>query len=305
MYRYLKRLRELHPNLKSGYIDWMTEQVAKTFDEDPLEMKAALLGYSHDHPHTNVLLRGISELGCGGGDAGIPAVHNEHFAEEHALDDPTEDTERFSIRQTFTNDEIVFTVMDGETAFTDFGISHEKEMHLLLVRDDLRHFFHVHPSRDADGTWRLPFTAPPGGRYLVYADFVDLQTHHHTLRFEKTYQGETGSVGFEKNTSTTKTVGDLTVTLESMPYSQGTLFTLHIRDQYGNPPLLQPYLGTMGHGILVSKGGDFVHTHPSPAGDGLTFNVSTLKDDIYRIFAQFQVQDEVYTVTFDWEPEKH
>ena len=99
-----------------------------------------------------------------------------------------------------------------------------------------------------------------------------------------------------------KQVGDYVLILEEIPYSDGVLFTYHINDVQGHAPFIEPYLGAMGHGILISPEGDFIHTHPSPVGDHLTFHLPTTLTGIYRIYTQFQVEGKVLTVEFDWRP---
>ena len=307
IYRYLTRLRENRPQIKSGYIDWLTAQLAVALDENPDEIRAAILGHPHGHPHTSDLVRGIAGEGCtensyiygsapdvGGADNG----HSMHM--EHAID-AASDVDPLTIRQVDVSGEIAFAIMDGDAVFTDYGVSHTKEMHLLVVRDDLRHFHHVHPERDAEGVWHVPFTPPAGGTYWIYADFIGTDDKPHTIRFTRTLEGDPGERGLSQNFGTEKLVGKYIVELHADPYDQGMLFTVKIRDErYGDAPQLEPYLGAMGHGILLSQEGNFIHTHPSPAGDELVFHTRALTGGFYRIFAQFQIQGELLTVEFDW-----
>ena len=51
-------------------------------------------------------------------------------------------------------------------------MAHEKELHLVVVSRDLGTYAHVHPERDAAGTWTVTAPALPPGSYRVYADFV-------------------------------------------------------------------------------------------------------------------------------------
>src|SRR3989338_4511515 len=302
MYTYLKRQRDIRPNLKNGYIDWITGQVAQAIGEDPDEVRAALLGYPHSHAHTSAALKNLGEAGCAA-QGSQSAIKNEDFAEQHALHEHVEDGLRFTILDQSTDAEIAFRIMSGAVVFTDYGISHTKEMHLLIVRDDLRQFLHVHPERDTDGTWHIPYSTLSGGTYWLFADFVDANMEHYTVRFIRTYAGEPGETGIVRDTRTKKNVGKYTVQLEEKPYSNGTLFTYHIADVDGNAPYLETYLGALGHSIVISPKGDFIHTPPSPTGDYLTFHITDPADDFYRIFTQFQVQEEVLTVEFDWTPE--
>ena len=45
---------------------------------------------------------------------------------------------------------------------TGFTTSHEKQLHLIVVRTDGTQFRHVHPTMDADGTWSLPWDVDRG-----------------------------------------------------------------------------------------------------------------------------------------------
>ena len=46
---------------------------------------------------------------------------------------------------------------------TSFATSHEKQLHLIVVRTDGTEFRHVHPTMDVDGTWSLPWAVGRGG----------------------------------------------------------------------------------------------------------------------------------------------
>lgn len=103
----------------------------------------------------------------------------------------------------------------------------------------------------------------------------------------------------------TKSFGPYTVTMREEPYEYGALLIYSVRDGDGNAPFFEPYLGTSAHGILVSPEGDFIHTHPSIAGDTITLHIDGTRDPLYRVFLQFQVQETIYTANFDWEPASH
>ena len=71
-----------------------------------------------------------------------------------------------------TKTELRFTIQgpDGKPV-TQYTKTHEKDLHLIVVRRDLSGFHHVHPTRAADGTWSIPFTFTAGGTWRLYADF--------------------------------------------------------------------------------------------------------------------------------------
>lgn len=310
LYRYLTRLREERPYIKPGYIDWLTDQLATALNEDPVEIRAAILGQAHNHPHTSAVVQNLTGAGCAEnayvyGAAPSAASAGEHQPSAHAehVMNALVTEESLTIEPKEIPGEIAFAVMSGGTVFQDYGVSHTKEMHLLVVRNDLRYFQHIHPERDAEGVWHVPFTAPVGGTYWIYADFIGKDDKAHTIRFEKIVDADPGQSGLIKNMTEEKMVRNYIVRFEANSYDQGTLFTFHIRDaRYRDVPHLEEYLGAMGHGILIAPDGGFIHTHPSPAGDTLVFHTPVLSGDFYRIFTQFQIQGEVLTVSFDWEP---
>lgn len=201
-----------------------------------------------------------------------------------------------------TDTEIAFSVQDGDEVFDDYGVSHTKEMHLIVVRDDLQHFQHLHPERDAKGIWRVPFTAGAGGTYWIYADFIEKDEAPHTLRFERTFTGEPGSQGIVKSFETVKSVDDYRFTFKPDVSGDEVTFTYDITDSQGQSVELEEYLGAKGHSVLISPSGDFIHTHASEEGEVPKFKTSLPSDTFYRAFTQFQIDGKVQTVSFDWNP---
>ncbi|CAI7973457.1 conserved hypothetical protein [Frankia sp. Hr75.2] len=59
------------------------------------------------------------------------------------------------------------------TAFTRV---HDADLHLIVVRRDLTGYQHLHPTRDAAGTWSVPLRLSAPGVYRVFADFAPTST---------------------------------------------------------------------------------------------------------------------------------
>ena len=205
------------------------------------------------------------------------------------------------VRDQSTDTEITFSVREDNEIFADYGVSHTKEMHLIVVRDDLQYFHHLHPQRDADGVWRVPFTEPAGGIYWRYADFVDTDEKTYTIRFDKQYPGDLGTYGIAKNTETMKTVDGYRFALETEKNGSDVSFTYKITDEAGLPIQVEEYLGARGHSVLISPSGDFIHAHASDEGENPVFITSDLTENFYRAFTQFQIKGKVITVNFDWQ----
>lgn len=207
-----------------------------------------------------------------------------------------------------TASDLAFSIWEGGKIFTDYGVSHTKEMHFIVVRDDLQHFQHLHPVRDAQGIWHIDFNPEAGGNYWLYADFVDGKQDSYTLRYEKDFSGEKGQYGTTKNFDKVKMVDGYRIELQ--PYSAGkeTSFNYRITDSQGNLVQVEPYLGARGHSVILSPSADFIHAHPSTTlrtsatdeGKLLVFSAA-LPAGFYRMFTQFQIKGKVVTISFDWQ----
>src|SRR3569833_12715 len=61
---------------------------------------------------------------------------------------------------------IAFTITNNKThkTVTDYQLTHEKKLHLILVSRDMQWFEHQHPVFGADGAFRISWTFPKAGR---------------------------------------------------------------------------------------------------------------------------------------------
>lgn len=204
---------------------------------------------------------------------------------------------------------LTFRVLKSDgTPVTGYRKTHDRELHLIVVRRDGTGFQHLHPTRDADGRWATPLTLPAAGDYKVYAD--------------TTPEGHDGSVVLSADLSVagdytprdtpgvarTATVSDYQVDLTG-DLVAGTASKLTLTVRRGNGPVtdLQPYLAAYGH--LVSLRADdlaYLHTHPDGSpGDGRTspgpdidFYVDVPATGKYLLYLDFQHEGVVRTAAF-------
>ncbi|WP_043497139.1 hypothetical protein [Georgenia sp. SUBG003] len=207
--------------------------------------------------------------------------------------------------------ELSFRITDDEGApLTDYAASHEKELHLIVVRSDGTGFRHVHPQMDDDGVWSLPWTWDAAGTYRVYADFVPADvsdgpdvTLSRTVQVAGDYEPAPAT-----GTSTTSSVDGFDVTLDG-DLRAGATSELTVNVTRDGEPVttLQPYLGAFGH-LVALRDGDlaYLHVHPEGAeptpgalsGPAVTFMTQAPTPGRYLLYLDFQVDGHVHTATF-------
>jgi hypothetical protein len=201
------------------------------------------------------------------------------------------------------NDGFAFRISgpDGDPV-TRYAVAHDKRMHLIVVRRDLSGFRHVHPTMDADGTWRVASPLGDPGIYRAYADFKPAGGDPLVLGVDVPVAGD-----FEPRPlpgpSRRATVDGYTVTLSgTLRAGRSSKLTLTVtRD--GKPVTdLQPYLGAYGHLVALRQGDlAYLHVHPDEAADagpGITFHAEVPSAGTYRLYLDFRHGGTVRTAEF-------
>jgi Cu+-exporting ATPase len=246
----------------------------------------------------------------------MPPVAADDAGVDVRLDLPTDITPGETAR-------IMVDVVDTATGepVEDIGLSHEVWMHLIVTRDDLGTFAHVHPvPTEQPGRLAVDLEFPTGGRYLVNTEFRrqgQMTDIHHSQRIDvgagpapapvQALPGPRSTVvdGVRVTMSGRARVGETT----------GLRFTF--ADPATGEPItdLQPYLAAAGHVVVMSGDGEtFAHEHADVEdedGDpvfalpgqefGPELDVHTHFDapGVYRLWGQFRLADgRVLTAPF-------
>jgi hypothetical protein len=190
---------------------------------------------------------------------------------------------------------------DGQPV-RDFDEQHERAMHLMVVRRDLSHYQHLHPTMDADGTWTAHLDLPGPGDYRVFADFVTGEKAL-TLGTDLTVPGDHEPAPLPDPTDTVPVEG-YEVTLDAGDAAGGGSPLVFRVSREGQPVQdLEPYLGALGHLVALREGDlAFLHVHPEDhagaAGPEITFHATFPSEGRYRLFLQFSHAGIVRTVAF-------
>ncbi len=213
---------------------------------------------------------------------------------------------------------ILFTIHDPRgMPVKNLEIVHEMPLHLLMVSKDLSWYAHEHPTPGEDGTFTLSFTFPQAGEYRLYHDFTPAQVGQQVVQATLTVPGPApATVPLTPDAGDAKQVDGYTVSLDAGPRittGDATTMTYTILKDGSPVDNLEPYLGAMGHLVIISQDlTQFVHSHPlSETGAGargpkVTFQAHFKAPGLYKGWGQFQRAGKVFTVpfTFTVEPGK-
>lgn len=212
-------------------------------------------------------------------------------------------------RRTATIRTLRFTIREPDTGavVNDLRVVHERSLHLFIVGRDLEFFEHLHPERQADGSYELrqPLSR---GEYMLIADFLPAGgTSQMVQRAVISGRGATSAEPvFPAEPSRMVSREGLTVRLDAETARAGreVLLTFSLTDQRTGRPVtdLEPYLGAPAH-VLIVRGdlSDAIHAHPEEvATAGPTVSVHPLlpADGDYKLWIQVQRRGRVITVPF-------
>lgn len=194
-------------------------------------------------------------------------------------------------------------------------ISNEKPMHLIVVSRDLKYFDHVHPEMNDNGSLSVS-TEFHSGQYLLFADITpEGEDHNQVFRYEVettiTYPSPVPSLVAQSSSSTPD---GYSVTLTPNPKTllANKSAELILTIEHNGKPVkdLQPYLGALGHMVIISedtKG--YLHTHSGghesmPAmkqmsvGPDVSFRTLFPIKGKYKVWAQFNHGGKIHTADF-------
>lgn len=201
---------------------------------------------------------------------------------------------------------LTITGPDGAPV-TEFETSHEKDLHLIVVRTDGTEFRHVHPVMDATGRWSLPWQWETAGTYRVYADVVPAGVEEN-LTLTRTVDVAGVFDPAAPEVAVTDEVDGYQVTLEG-DLSAGSQSQLSVNVTRDGQPVttLEPYLGAYGH-LVALRAGDlaYLHVHPEGtepvagevSGPEVDFATTAPTPGRYYLYFDFQVDGQVHTAQF-------
>lgn len=206
----------------------------------------------------------------------------------------------------------------------NFKVIHEKTMHVIVIREDLQEFQHLHPEFDAEtGIFTLKnLTFLTKGFYRIYFDFTPRAETGESKKFVLFKDLNVGDAKVTKVPSlivskSLQTVDKFVVSLKNLEHKETftsgkeTKLTFHI-DGKNNAPIehVDNYLGAKGHLVILKEGTrEYLHVHPEEKKLSSTYNdipffVTFSEAGKYKMFLEFKHGGKVYHLPYVVEVEK-
>jgi hypothetical protein len=151
--------------------------------------------------------------------------------------------------------------------FTPIMPDHGKLMHLFLIREDETAIAHLHPQALTRDHFRAAVPSLPAGHYRVFADITHESGYAQTLvdRVDVSAASPTKTDADDAVYANGRAQPVVTTMTSSAQLTANRAYELGflVRDQSGKPAALEPYMGMLGHAVIVSDDFSlFVHLHP-------------------------------------------
>jgi hypothetical protein len=198
----------------------------------------------------------------------------------------------------------------GGNTVSEFDIVHEKTMHLIVVSDDLQFFSHVHPTQNQAGQFEVEKIFPSGGNYTLFADYKPTGDAQRVSVLKTAVEGDPAPEA-PMTFARSQTLGDTQVSLmlpsEAIVAGESVTLAFHLEDVQTQALVsdLQPYLGELGHLVIIKQSDsptetDYIHAHPMPNhGPGhLEFMTQFPEPGNYKMWGEFNRQGEIIAAEF-------
>jgi hypothetical protein len=233
-----------------------------------------------------------------------------------SMEDPYKDSANYNVTWDWANStvkagdkaELAISVKDKNgKAVEKYDIVHEQLMHMIIVSKDLSSFAHLHPTYTSGGVFKVEYVFPQAGEYTLFADFTPTGSGKVLKRETFTAAGVAVSpVPLVADYTAPKTIDGVNVKMSfdhlMAGMELGLKFTLTDAATGKDITTLQPYLGAVGHVVIVSEDTQtYIHVHPtdeSQRGPTADFMAAFPTTGKYKVFAQFQYNGKLIVAPF-------
>jgi hypothetical protein len=188
-----------------------------------------------------------------------------------------------------------------------FEAVHDAKVHLIVVRDGLDHFVHLHPEVDAgSGVLSARYTFPAPGTYHLFADYKQPGKDAATAVAALAVPGDAPKApALTPNVPGTASGDGLSANVRVEGLSAGKEATVRFEVIADGKAVtdLEPYMGAMGHLVVISHDATrYVHAHPKEGKDAgpnvVAFEAHFPAAGLYKGWGQFKRGGTVRVIPF-------
>ncbi len=213
------------------------------------------------------------------------------------------------------------TQMNGGAPIRAYDVDMTKLLHVIIVSDDFKTFFHVHPRFSANGHFVLDQTLPGPGLYHIYSDGRPSGIGQQVFRFDlQTGKAVATAPRDLSERNSVAHVDGYSVTLSSLSLRSGSsaLVTVHIAKR-GKPATdVHPYLEALAHAVFIDADDlTYVHEHPvtlamssqsasttvysndeAVVSPNMLLHVAVNEPGTYKLWFQFRAGSSLHVASF-------
>ncbi|MBD2494421.1 hypothetical protein [Nostoc sp. FACHB-280] len=207
---------------------------------------------------------------------------------------------------------LVINIQDTDgKSINKFDTFQEKLMHLIIVREDLATYDHIHPTYKGNGRFEVSANFSTPGNYSLFSDYKPSGQNEALSLMQIKIPGSIPLPKSLEKFEKTKVISNVKVNLDvaNQNIQAGKEVTLNfdIKDTANNQPIkgLETYLGERGHLVILKSSSpltvaDYIHAHAhknSPDGQ-IKFVTNFPQPGTYKLWMQFQRNGKVSTADF-------
>jgi hypothetical protein len=237
----------------------------------------------------------------------LPIEHDEHVMPQGNLED-YQLTLMIEPAVLKPNEQAKFqiTLAHSNGSLVRLERKHERLMHVMLIRNDLQYFAHIHAQNDATGasggTFTLFHSFPAPGKYRAMVEFME-GGKELSKPLDIVVLGNYTPVSLGSDFSRVGVFDGYTVTLngpDTLTPGVMAMFTADVRQNgvFVNDKL-ENYLGEKMHLAVWQEGlKHFAHVHSVMMGGQMMFHVSFPTAGRYKLYPQFMHDGKVISGEF-------
>jgi hypothetical protein len=200
-----------------------------------------------------------------------------------------------------------FQLIDLQTrailADSDFEVSHEAKIHVFVYDPGLKHLQHLHATFQA-GLWHSDVPIAQDGNYWIWAEGQLASDHaigygSSRLLVTDGTPADTSEPDVTEMRTASDGTSQVALSDDSIVKEQEVMLGVDYSRTDCSSPEITPYLGEMGHAILVSEDGDWLgHSHVMVDETGmLMLHAEFPEEGNYRVWIQFMDGGALKTVS--------